>query len=263
MYRLIGMVIAVAVLSSGVMAQTQTPEQKGMDIAREADRRGEGFGDFEASMKMVLSSRRGDRSERELRVRTLEGKKGEGDKSLTIFDTPADVRGTALLSWSHADRDDDQWLYLPALKRVKTIASRSQSGAFMGSEFAFEDMRAQEVDKYTYKYLRDEPCGDLTCFVFERYPQDKYSGYTRQVVWMDQAEYRVHKIDYYDRKQSLLKTLSATDHQQYLERFWQPGRMEMVNHQTGKTTELLWSDYRFNTGLGESDFTQNSLMRAR
>ena len=66
---------------------------------------------------------------------------------------------------------------------------------------------------------------------------------------MDQADYRVHKIDYYDRKQSLLKTLSVSEHQQYLDRFWQPGRMEMVNHQTGKSTELLWSDYQFNTGL--------------
>ncbi|MDF1629444.1 MAG: outer membrane lipoprotein-sorting protein [Alcanivoracaceae bacterium] len=262
MRKILAIVLTVFI-SSVCLAQAQTAEEKGLEIAREADRRGEGFGDYEASMKMVLSSRRGDRSERDLRVRTLEGKDGEGDKGLTIFDTPADVRGTALLSWSHADRDDDQWLYLPALKRVKTIASRSQSGAFMGSEFAFEDMRAQEVDKYTYKYLRDEPCGELTCFVFERYPQDKYSGYTRQVVWMDQAEYRVHKIDYYDRKQSLLKTLSVSEHSQYLERFWQPGRMEMVNHQTGKTTELLWSDYQFNTGLSESDFTQNSLMRAR
>ena len=94
-------------ISNVCLAQAQTAEEKGLEIAREADRRGEGFGDYEASMKMVLSSRRGDRSERDLRVRTLEGKDGEGDKGLTIFDTPADVRGTALLSWSHADRDDD------------------------------------------------------------------------------------------------------------------------------------------------------------
>jgi outer membrane lipoprotein-sorting protein len=244
-------------------AFSATAEEKGLQIAREADRRGQGFGDFEATMKMVLSSRRGDRSERDLRVRTLEGTGGQGDKSLTIFDTPADVRGTALLTWSHPARDDDQWLYLPALKRVKTIASRNQSGSFMGSEFAFEDMRAQEVEKYSYKYLRDEPCGELTCFVYERYPLDQYSGYTRQVVWMDQDEYRVHRIDYYDRKQSLLKTLTVSGHSQHLERFWQPGRMEMVNHQTGKSTELLWSDYRFGTGLTDADFTQNSLMRAR
>jgi outer membrane lipoprotein-sorting protein len=259
--RVLMCLLSMTLLASPAFALSA--EERGLQIAREADRRGQGFGDFEATMKMVLSSRRGDRSERDLRVRTLEGQNGQGDKSLTIFDTPADVRGTALLTWSHATRDDDQWLYLPALKRVKTIASRNQSGSFMGSEFAFEDMRAQEVEKYTYKYLRDEACGELTCFVYERYPLDQYSGYTRQVVWMDQDEYRVHRIDYYDRKQSLLKTLTVSAHSLHLERFWQPGKMEMVNHQTGKSTELLWSDYRFNTGLSDADFTQNSLMRAR
>jgi len=263
LHRTFSLSVLFALLFAPLSLLAETAEEKGLTIAREADRRAQGFGDFEATMKMVLSSRRGDRSERDLRVRTLEGKEGEGDKSLTIFDSPADVRGTALLTWSHPTRDDDQWLYLPALKRVKTIASRNQSGSFMGSEFAFEDMRAQEVEKYRYKYLRDEPCGELTCFVYERYPQDQYSGYTRQVVWMDQAEYRVHKIDYFDRKQSHLKTLTVSGHSLHLERFWQPGKMEMVNHQTGKSTELLWSDYRFNTGLSEADFTRNSLMRAR
>ena len=245
-------------------ALAQTPEEKGLEIAREADRRGQGFGDSQASMRMVLVSKRGDTSERELRVKTLEGKTPEeGDKSLTIFDTPADVRGTALLTWSYKTRDDDQWLYLPALRRVKTIASKNQSGSFMGSEFAFEDMRAQEVEKYTYKFLREEACGELTCFVSERYPTDKYSGYTRQVVWMDNAEYRVQKVDYYDRKESLLKTLTMTGYQQYKDKFWRPSKMEMVNHQTGKSTVLNWSDYRFDTGLTDADFNQNSLMRAR
>ena len=257
-------VAVAALVVLPVLSWAQTPEEKGLEIAREADHRGEGFGDLEASMRMVLISKRGEQSERELRVKTLEGKgKDEGDKSLTIFDTPADVRGTALLTWSHKNRDDDQWLYLPALRRVKTIASRNQSGSFMGSEFAFEDMRFQEVEKYTYKFLREEPCGDLTCFVSERYPTDKYSGYTREVVWMDTAEYRVQKVEYYDRKKSLLKTLTMSGYKQYKDKFWRPAKMVMVNHQTGKSTELYWNDYKFGAGLSESDFTQNSLMRAR
>lgn len=247
-----------------LISVAETAEEKGLAIAREADRRGEGFGDFQAAMRMVLVSKRGDTSERELRVMTLEGKGAEeGDKSLTIFDTPADVRGTALLTWSYKNRDDDQWLYLPALRRVKTIASRNQSGSFMGSEFAFEDMRAQEVEKYTYKFLREEPCGQLACFVIERDPVDEHSGYTKQVVWMDTDEYRVQKADYYDRKNSLLKTLTVSDHKEYKGRFWRPDKMEMVNHQTGKSTVLHWSDYQFGTGLSEADFSQNSLMRAR
>ena len=254
---------AVALIAFPSVVLAEAVENKGLEIAREADSRGEGFGDLEASMRMVLISKRGETSERELRVKTLEGKGDEGDKGLTIFDTPADVRGTALLTWSYKSKDDDQWLYLPALRRVKTIASKNQSGSFMGSEFAFEDMRSQEVEKYTYKFLKEEPCGELTCFVSERYPTDKYSGYTRQITWLDTKEYRVQKVEYYDRKESLLKTLTMTDYQLYKDKFWRPGKMHMVNHQTGKATALYWTNYKFDAGLKESDFTQNSLMRAR
>lgn len=257
-------VAIAAIIAVPAIAMAETAEEKGLAIAHEADRRGEGFTDLESTMRMVLISKRGEKSERELRVKTLEGQgEGEGDKGLTIFDTPADVRGTALLTWSYKDKDDDQWLYLPALRRVKTISSRNQSGSFMGSEFAFEDMRAQEVEKYTYTFLREEACGELTCFVSERVPTDKYSGYTRQEVWMDTVEYRVQKVDYYDRKKSLLKTLTMTDYAQYKDKFWRPSLMLMINHQTGKSTELHWNDYKFSTGLKESDFSQNSLMRAR
>lgn len=257
-------VAIAAIVAVPVMVMAQTAEEKGLAIAREADRRGEGFTDLESTMRMVLISKRGEKSERELRVKTLEGQgEGDGDKGLTIFDTPADVRGTALLTWSYKEKDDDQWLYLPALRRVKTISSRNQSGSFMGSEFAFEDMRAQEVEKYTYKFLREEACGEQTCFVSERVPTDKYSGYTRQEVWMDTIEYRVQKVDYYDRKKSLLKTLTMTDYTQYKDQFWRPSLMLMINHQTDKSTELHWKDYKFSTGLKESDFSQNSLMRAR
>jgi len=236
----------------------------GLEIANEADARYSGFGDSRATMKMVLISKAGDQDVRELRVDTLEGKgKDNGDKSLIVFDLPRDVRGTALLTWSYKQQDDDQWLYLPALRRVKTITSNNKSGPFMGSEFSFEDMSPQEVEKYTYKYLRDEACGELTCFVYERFPVDENSGYTKQVVWMDNQEYRVQKIDFYDRKKTLMKTLSVSGYALYSNRFWRAAKMEMVNHETGKRTELHWNDYQFGNGFADADFTRNSLQRAR
>ena len=241
----------------------QSPEEKGLAIAREADRRDEGFKDFTADMRMILKNRHGQQSVRSLRIRTLEVP-GDGDKSLTIFDNPRDVKGTAFLSYTHKVGDDDQWLYLPALKRVKRISSRNKSGSFVGSEFSYEDIASQEVEKYTYKYLRDEKLNGLDCFVFERYPVDrKNSGYTRQVIWMDKAEYRIQKVDYYDRKNSLLKTLTASDYRQYQNRFWRAQKMEMINHQNGKSTILEWTNFHFGTGLTPRDFSKNSLKRAK
>ena len=133
----------------------------------------------------------------------------------------------------------------------------------MGSEFAYEDISSFEVEKYTYKYLRDEACGELTCFVLEQFPVDKYSGYTRQVVWIDQKEYRMWKTEFYDRRNSLLKTLTVPDYKQYLDQYWRATEMLMVNHQSKKKTRLIWENYQFRTGLSDSDFNQNTLKRAK
>lgn len=139
----------------------------------------------------------------------------------------------------------------------------------MGSEFAYEDLASQEIEKYTYKYLRDEkiktaefPDG-VDCFVVERYPAYKHSGYKRQVAWVNKARYVAEKIDFYDRKNSLLKTLTNSGYKQYLDQFWRPDQMLMENHQTGKSTRLTWKNYQFRNGFTDKDFSRNSLKRAR
>lgn len=239
-----------------------TPEEKGLAIVQEADRRDSGWIDSTAEMKMILRNRQGQESARSIRIETLEVD-GDGDKSISVFNAPKDIKGTAFLSYTHALIPDDQWLYLPALKRVKRIASANKSGPFVGSEFAYEDLTSQEVAKYTYKWLRDETIDGREAFVIEAYPVYENSGYTRQVVWLDKERYRPLKIDYYDRKNAPLKTLVASDWQQYLDQYWRPGHMNMVNHQTGKSTELLWSNYQFKVGLTERDFDRNTLKRKR
>ena len=137
---------------------------------------------------MDLRNRHGPESRRQLRNQTLE-MNDDGDKSLVIFNEPRDVKGTAFLSFTHKSGPDDQWLYLPALKRVKRISSNNKSGPFMGSEFAYEDISSQGVEKYTYKYLQDEDYNGMSCFVIERYPVDEKSGYKRQVVWINNLSY--------------------------------------------------------------------------
>ena len=256
------MLLSLLLALTAPLALAETAEEKGLAIAREADRRDLGWQDSSAAMTMILRNAQGDESRRQLRVRNLEVE-GDGDKTLTIFDEPLDVQGTAFLTFSHKTGPDDQWLFLPALARVKRIASRNKSGPFMGSEFAYEDISSDEVEKYRYKYLRDEVYEGMDCFVLERYPVDPHSGYTRQVVWIDQAEYRPQQVVYHDRKDALLKTLRFEGYRQYLDRYWRADRFRMVNHQTGKSTELHWSDFQFRQGLTERDFDQNSLRRAR
>ena len=244
------------------LAQGETPEDKGLRIAREASARDDGFRDFTAGMTMVLRDRHGRESVRRMRFKVLEVP-GNGDKSLFVFDQPPDVRGTALLTHAHVNTQDDQWLYLPALKRVKRINAARRSGSFMGSEFSYEDMSSHEVEEYTYRYLRDEPCGDLTCTVIEQVPLDRKSGYSRKLVWQDTDELRTWKLELYDRRGSHLKTLTLANYRQYLDRYWRAGEQTMVNHLTGASTVLQWTDFRFRTKLDDDEFTRTALRRVR
>jgi len=244
------------------LAQAETAEQKGLAIITESDKRDQGWQDSSASMTMTLRNKQGKESVREIRVKNLEVI-GDGDKGLTVFDTPRDVKGTAFLTYSHALEPDEQWIFLPALKRVKRISSSNKSGPFMGSEFAYEDISSFEIDKYSYVYLRDETVNGQDCFVLETRPQYKHSGYTKSHVWIDKAEYRIQKIDFYDRKDSLLKIQIFTDYQQYLDQYWRAHTMTMENQQNGKSTTLKWGEYTFRTGLSDKDFEKNDLKRQR
>lgn len=252
------------ILSSG-----STPEEMGLAIAIEADQRDFGFGDMEVDVQMDLENRHGEKSTREMRNKIFEMEDAKaGDKTMIIFDRPRDVKGTAFLTFSKVLEPDDQWLYLPALKRVKRISSNNKSGPFVGSEFAYEDISSQEVGKYDYKYLSSEPCPlpeykDSQCMVVERYPNYEFSGYTKQVAWIDYEEFRPIRLDFYDRKNFHIKTLSHNGYKQYLGRYWRADSFKMVNLLNGKSTVLNWNNYKFRVGLEEDDFSKAKLKNAK
>jgi len=260
-HKLIIGLIALAAYWPGI-GSAGSAEDKGLKIATDADLANNGFVDTTANMQMVLRDRAGRESKRKMRYWTLE-MDTDGERTLILFDTPADVRGTAMLTHSHGNKADDQWMYLPAFKRVKRISSANRTGSFMGSEFAYEDLGSPEVSKYSYIWQRDEACGKQTCYVNQRTPADKHSGYSRQLVWSDTKYYRPYKIEFYDRQGALQKTLIFAGYQQYLSKYWRAGKMTMTNHQTGKSTDLLWQDYKFQTGLDARRFKKNYLKRAR
>lgn len=260
-YLSFGFTICFSLLASQV-AFAQTSEEKGLEIAKERKVRDLGWQDSVADMTMILRNSQGQQTERRMRAKALEVMK-DGDKSLTIFDDPRDVKGTAFLNFSHATIPDDQWIFLPALKRVKRIASRNKSGPFMGSEYAYEDMTTFEVEKFTFNYVGDETYKNRTMFVVEQFPVDKFSGYTMQKVWVDKERYVPYKIEFFDKKKSLLKTLEFDEYTLYLDKYWRPLRTEMFNEQNGKSTELVTHNIEFKTGLEDGDFDKNSLKRAR
>ena len=241
-------------------------ERQGYEIAMRSDNSDNGFGDSRVEARMVLRNAAGQETSRELSFQTLERADNTvGDKSVVVFHTPADVEGTALLSHARILEPDDQWLYLPALARVRRISSANKSGPFVGSEFAFEDFTAVELNKYEHNYVSSgdvEIGGEtMTVDVVERFPRYENSGYSRQVSYIDQDIYQIRRIEFFDRRGDLLKTLDLTDYREYGDGIWRAHALTMTNHQTGKSTELVYSDYEFGVGLSDNDFVRGVLER--
>jgi len=252
-------VFSYLLITAFVSAQS---DDKGFQIAQEAEKADNGWNSAEMELTMTLKNKSGQKTTRKLRSIMLEVE-NDGDKSLVVFDNPTDVKGTASLVYTHKTKDDDQWLYLPALKQIKRISSRNKSGPFMGSEFAFEDMASQEIEKYDHKFIEESIANEEECYLVERYPVDKNSGYKRQQVWFNKANYRIEKIDYYDRKDQLIKTLIYSGYKSYKVNFWRANKMVMVNHRTGKETVIDYLFHKLDIGLTDDNFSQNSLKNVK
>lgn len=248
--------------AAGISTASHGDETRGLEIMSEVDERATGFQGLTAQVTMILRSGKGKERERQFDLSLLEVD-GDGDKQKIVFRKPADVKATALLTHSHVLADDDQWLFLPAFKRVKRISAANHSGPFVGSEFAYEDLATQDADNYINRYVGDEPVDDVPCFVVERLPRFDNSGYRRQMVYVDEDELRYQKIEFYDRENRLLKTLRLESYELFEQRFWRPLSMTMSNHQTGKSTVMRWEDIRYRTGLAASGFTAHALKRIR
>ncbi|MBU1668099.1 outer membrane lipoprotein-sorting protein [bacterium] len=228
-----------------------------LEIAQKSDKVTDGFESSIAKTEMILVNASGQKSVRQLEMKTLEGE--HGDKSISTFLTPADVKGTKTLTYEHTASNDDQWLYLPALKRVKRIASRNKSGSFMGSEFSYEDIGNQNYQKFSYKGEAQEvELNGVKCYKGARVPNDKNSGYTKQVSWIAIDTLLLQQVEYYDRKKELLKTATFSDYKQ-LDGIWRVGKIEMKNHQNDKRTILIWKEDKIKAGLTEKEFNKRVL----
>ncbi|MEA3374428.1 MAG: outer membrane lipoprotein-sorting protein [Campylobacterota bacterium] len=227
------------------------------EVAQKSDAVMSGYQDAVSEMQMTLVNANGQERVRQMTMQVLE--KDGGDKSLMEFLSPADVKGTKFLSYEHAEKDDDQWLYLPALKRVKRIASRNKSGSFMGSEFAYEDLSAFNIDKYSYEGEAEEIVIEgKKIYRTVRVPKSKNSGYTSQMAFVDRESFLTIKVDYYDRKRELLKTATFFDYKK-IDGIWRIGKIKMKNHQNDKETILIWKNETIKNGLSDKDFHKRML----
>lgn len=231
--------------------------QRGLSIARKVEAANDGFRGESSTMEMTLVNAHGDTTKRKMDS-IVQETSSDGDKSRIEFLWPADVKGTRMLTWTHRKGSDDQWLFLPAIKRVKRITSRNKSGSFMGSEFAYEDLGSQEVEKFKHSYLGDDKLAGRPTWKLERIPVDRKSGYSKQITWIDKGYMNAVKIDYYDRKGSKLKTATFKGYKKH-GKHWRPREISMVNHQTRKKSHLIWKNRKLGVSHDDDDFDSDEL----
>ena len=242
-------------LSSIIFAESL--EEKGTRISYKNNQVNNGFKSQISNMTMTLINAHKDRVTRKMIFKSKEVK-NDGDKTLITFEYPLDVKQTKLLTWAHKDKSDDQWLFLPGINRVKRINSSNKSGSFMGSEFSYEDISSDEVEKYTYKFVQDQQITSRDVWVIIRYPKDTKSGYSKQITYTDKQYRQPLKIDYYDRKDELLKTATFSQFQLY-ESWWFYNKIRMLNHQTQKESLLVWKNRKIGEIISDTEFTKRAL----
>lgn len=251
-----------SIINLNISASVPSGNAKGMEIALKMKKASDGFIGEESSMKMVLIDAYKAKAVREMEGKILEIE-GDGDKSLSTFLNPKDVKGTKMLTWSHKEEDDDQWLYLPVSKRLRRISSRSKSSSFMGSEFSYEDLGSQEIEKYNFEFIKEDKLNNETIWVLNRYPKSK-SGYSKQVLYVSQSKLHPLKIEYFDRKDELLKVAQFSEYKEYEinnKKMYRAGQIHMVNVQTKKESIFTWESRKLGVQHSDRVFDKNTLKK--
>jgi outer membrane lipoprotein-sorting protein len=186
-------------------------------------------------------------------------------KMVMRFLEPADVKGTGILTFDYEDKDDDMWLYMPALRKVRRIVSSEKTKNFMGSEFTNSDITKPSITEYTYKMLGSENVGDVECWKIEIVPATKEIGnaygYSKKICWIGKTDYTARKNEFYDLEGKLLKVM-VTDKVKLLDeknKKYQPVDIVMDNKQNGRSSRFVIEKVIFNPNVKEEYFTTDYL----
>ncbi|MGD9157122.1 MAG: outer membrane lipoprotein-sorting protein [Desulfobacteraceae bacterium] len=253
-------IIFFLIMAMTFSAAAEDAPLTGKQIMTRVDDRPDGD-DRRSGMTMTLINKRGRKRIRE--VKSFSKDFGKDTKSVMVFEKPADVKGTAFLAWEYDDpaREDDKWLYMPAMKKVRRISGASKNEYFMGSDFTYDDMGDRNVEEDTHTLLGEEEINEQACWKIESVPIDKDDMYTRKVVWVLKSAYLAVKAEYYD-KDGLIKTFRAVDFREQ-DGFWTVFRSEMDNVSRSHKTILEMDAMKYNTGIKDSLFTVSAIQRGR
>lgn len=237
-----------------LVAAAQMNAQTGRDIIQRVKDRPDGNTRY-AEMQLTLVKKNGDKRERKMVSWAMD--EGKDTKKIMFFTYPGDVKGTGFLTWDYdqAGKEDDKWLYLPAMKKTRRISgSSSKTDYFMGTDFTYDDMGGRSVDEDKHTLLREETRDGHKCWVVESVPNDPHEVYSRKVTWIRQDSDTGVYCEFYDKLGKLHRVMTVTDLQK-VEGFWTVMKMEMKNVQSGHSTQITVSEPKYDIKVDKSLFT--------
>ena len=213
--------------------------------------------DMRARVTMKLVSRDGGERVREMVMTRRTLKEGGEQRYFIYFHRPPDVRDLAFLVWKYPGRDDDRWLYIPALKLVRRIAASDKHTSFVGSDFSYEDVSGREPEDDSHKLLREEPVRGREAYVIESVPKEA-ADFSRKLSWIDKTMWLPLKEEYYDRRGDLARVYTAAEVKE-VQGFWSAVKRSMRNVQSGHRTDAAFDDLRYNLKLSPDLFSERAL----
>ncbi len=249
------LIVAALIVVAGFSANAQLT---GTEIVEKAYNRETGD-DQTSLLTMTLTNKQGKQRVRKISQFTKDF--GDVEKSIMFFQSPADVKNTSFMSWSYdSDKNDDQWIYLPALKKTKRISSDSKSDYFMGSDFTYDDLGDRKLEADTHKLLREETVDGKDCFVVESVSNDEDYMYSKTITWIIKDSFIGYQKEFYDEDEDLLKVLSIKKYEE-MSGIFVITNSEMKNVQKDHTTSMVLSDVEINTGVSASKFSERMMTR--
>ncbi|MCK4233569.1 outer membrane lipoprotein-sorting protein [candidate division WOR-3 bacterium] len=216
--------------------------------------------DTQTDLTMTLINSRGDKRVRKIKQFIKDF--GKIEKKIMFFTSPADVRNTSFMNWSYdkEGKDDDQWIYLPALKKVKRISSDSKSDYFMGSDFTYDDLGDRYPSEDSHKLLKEENVKGENCYVVESIPNEEEYMYSRTVTWIIKDKWIGLKKEFYDEDGELLKILTVKKYEK-ISGYWTILQTEMRNVQKDHTTKMELKNVIIDSGIPDNKFTERMMKR--
>ncbi len=212
------------------------------------------------NLTMVLINKRGNKRVRKIETKRKTQEDGEA-KSVAYFRAPADVKGTAFLVWEHKDQDNDVFIYLPALKKIRRIASDQKNQSFMGSDFSYADMENEDIDSAVHKTVREEEWQGKACWVIESIPKpDSDSEYSKMITWVSKENQIPEKVDYYDKKGKHFKIMEVVRVGPVGEAIL-PLHFTMENVKKNHKTEIILEEVKLDQDIPDKEFTKRTIQR--